>query len=348
MSRTTQRLRRVGVALGVTLAVILGAGAWVFRVDEVPAELPPVAASMALQLRPLAGGTPITLGPDGASLTDRTTFFVVVGPQSLKNREGEALHRALNRWSFAKGVAGRIIADVEGFGLMAAKVEEVLGHFASEVRFDVHMDFDGAFVTRYGLAKGHSGLVVLDSTGKVLFRHSGEATPADIEAIRTLLQAEEPALGPPAPAFAAGSLSDAVCGHPKPCALVFLGRDIVRTEIPELDGGFTGTGDEVAKQYEDPAVRMVYLGLKLKHGDKSLGAIVGRTQGLDFPSWVQIEDTPALREAFGMDPGVAGVVLIDGQGRVAMDERGAVPMYKLGRVAEILGVELDRGDDDEL
>ena len=69
--------------------------------------------------------------------------------------------------------------------------------------------------------------------------------------------------------------------------------------------------------------------------------LIGSVTGIELEGWELVEDSPDTRAAFRVGADEAAVVVIDQQGRVAVDERGLVPIYKWGRVADLLGVELN-------
>jgi len=242
------------------------------------------------------------------------------------------------------GTVGHIVGDAAGFGMFKAKAEGMMKHFADETRYPVHVDFEGVFASTFGLAKGHHGFVVIGPDGAVLERRSGGAEGAELERIGVMLGAEEPPAGPPMPSFSLGELSSERCGHGTPCAIIFLGREVARADVPGIDDGFDGAEDEAIERMKDPSIRMVSTAVKAKLR-RAEGAIVGGTPQLEFPTWQVIDGAPEARAAFGLDATEPAFVVIDADGRIPVLARGAMPMYQWGRVADVLGVELDDDDD---
>lgn len=335
------RLRTLGVVVVGLVVLLLGAGAWLFRVDDIPAELPPVVGDPNAIVIPSAADEPELRVSE---LRGTTTFFIVFSPQMSDRKEGQALNRALNRWIYPETTKGRIVADAEGFGMFKGKVVEMLGRLAAELRFPINVDYEGVFATTFALPKGHHGFVVLGPDGAVLERRSGGAVGEDLERIRELLGASEPPPGPERPSVMIGDFDVGQCGGGTPCGIIFLGRDVARSDVPDIEDGFDGDDEETAKRNQDPSIRMVAAAFKAKL-KKARGVLVGRTSNLEFPTWSVVESSPEGRAAFGLGPDEAAFVLIDGDGRVAMTVRGLLPIYQWGRVADTLGVELDDEED---
>lgn len=336
------RLPKIALVIVGLVAVVIGVGAWYLRVDDIPKELPPVVGDpMTIDIPAAAEQAPqLRL----ADLNGKTAFFIVFSPNMGDKKEGQQLNRALNRWVFPDSTAGHIVADADGFKLFEGKIKEFVGRFTGEIRFPLHIDYDGVFRTTFALTKGHHGFVVLGKDGAILERTSGGAEGADLERIREMLGAQEPPVGPPMPTFEIGDLSSSSCGGGTPCTIIFLGKDVAKTDVPGVDDGFEGEDEEAMDRLQDPSIRMVSTALKAKLG-KAKGVIVGRTPGLEFPTWLRVDEDADGRAAFGLGASDAAFVVIDDQGRVVMLERGAVPIYKWGRAADVLGVELDEEDD---
>ncbi len=319
------------------VAVLVGVGAWFMRVESIPDELPPVVGDpLALEIPPVADEPALRL----RELAGKTAFFVVVGPQPGITKEGEKLNRALNRWQLPPDTVGFIIGDAEGFAMFRDKVAKTMGEFASELRYPLHVDFEGEFLRTFSLSKGHHGFVVLGPDGAVLERRSGGAEGDDLERIRVMLGGEEPPVGSAMPRFSIGGLSDADCGGGTPCVVAFLGHAVARSDVPGIEDGFEGD-DEVATQHmRDPAIRNVATALRAKL-ERAKGVLVGSTRDIEFPTWLRVDDSPEGRAAFGVAADESAVVVIDDEGRVAVVERGLVPLYRWGRVADLLHVEID-------
>ncbi|HWB76588.1 MAG TPA: hypothetical protein VG755_16595, partial [Nannocystaceae bacterium] len=247
-----RRLKKIAIVVVGALAILLGVGAWLLRVEDIPDELPPIQGDPAAIAIPPAGGEPPL---ELAKLGGKTAFFVVVGPQTGESKEGEALNRALNRWEFPKETVGYIIGDAEGFGMFQDRIAKIMKHFASEMRYPLYVDFEGSFTNTFALPKGHHGFVVMGPDGTVLDRRSGGAEGEDLTAIRELLGAREPEVGPPAPEFAVGDLDRASCSSGTPCALVFLGHDVAREDVPGVPDGFDGEDEERFAKMRDPSIR---------------------------------------------------------------------------------------------
>lgn len=337
-----RRLRTIGLVVAGFIAILIGVAAWLFRTEDIPDVLPPVVGDPAsIVIPPVADEPPLRV----ADLAGKTAFFIVFSPQMDNKKEGQALNRALNRWVFPPTTVGRIVADAEGFGMFKGKVVEMLGHMAGEFRFGISVDYDAVFTSTFALPKGHHGFVVLGPDGTVIERRSGGAEGADLERIREMLGATEPPQGPPMPTFSIGDLDSTKCGNPTPCAIIFLGKDVARTDVPGIEDGFDGEDEQAAKLLADPSIRMVSTAFKAKL-QRAKGAIVGRTTGLEFPTWSVVESSPEGREAFGVGVDEAVFVLIDSEGHMPMVVRGVLPLYQWGRVADTLGVEIDDEEDD--
>jgi hypothetical protein len=334
------RVRTVVIALGGATVTLAAVGAWtLLRVEEIPAELEPMGDPDAIAI-PGVGEQPAL---EVAALRGKTAFFVWVGLQSWGSEEGRTLNRALNRWVLPESTAGFIVFDAQGLGFLQEKSAQYMDAFGQETRFPIYGDFEGQFRDVFKLPQGHHALVVIGPDGEVLMRHSGglqEAT--EIDAVRTMLGAVEPEPGPPVPPFELGPLDPEACAA-KPCALLFLGEPVARTEIPDIDGGFEGEDEARWAQMKKPAIRMAARALKLPLRDAALGAIVGHTEGLDYAGWTRVDQAPDVAQAFGVAPGTtAWIVLRDG--RIAFREEGLVQFYKLALFADAMGIEFD--DDD--
>ncbi len=335
------RLRKFALVLVGLVVLVIGVGAWLLRVDDIPAELPPVVGDPASIVIPPVSDEPAL---ELAKLHGKTAFFVVFSPAMRDKKEGQALNRALNRWQLPPGTEGHIVADGEGFGMFKGKVADMMRHFAAETRYPVHVDYEGVFTTTFALAKGHHGFVVIGPDGAVLERRSGGAEGADLERIREMLGATEPPAGPPMPTFSIGEVGSDTCGGGTPCVIIFLAREIAKADVPGIDGGFDGEETETFERMKDPSIRMVSTAMKAKL-QKAKGAIVGRTRDLEFPTWSRVDDDADGRAAFGVGPTEAAFVVIDAEGRVVLSTRGPVALYQWGLVADTLGVELDEDDD---
>ncbi|MBV1857772.1 MAG: hypothetical protein KUG77_05110 [Nannocystaceae bacterium] len=332
-----RRLKIAGIALAL-LAVVAGGLIWrLLRADDIPATLEAAEDPMTLSI-PGIGSQP-TL--DAGLLKGKTTFFIFVGIQSWSSDDGKPLNRALNRWTLPPGVQGFIIFDAEGLGFLAEKSEEYMERFGGETRFPMYGDFEGAFRQVFKMPQGHHGFVVVNPEEVVSMRKSGGAKPGpELAEIRALLEAEEPAVGPPVPSFALGSLSDSACAE-KPCALVFLGESIGRKDIPGVDDGFEGEDEAKWAQMQKPGVRNVGSALKLEIADAGLGVISGQVSELEFPpGWSVVKEDASVRKAFGIEPGETSFLILR-EGEVAFRGDGVIPMYELGRVSDLLGVEFD-------
>ncbi len=335
-----RRLKIAGVVLALFLAVGGGLIWWLLRADDIPATLEPAEDPMTLSI-PGIGSQPKL---DASVMKDKTTFFIFVGIQSWTSDEGKPVNRALNRWTLPSGAQGFIIFDAEGLGFLAEKSEEYMERFGAETRYPMYGDFEGTFRKVFKMPRGHHGFVVVSSDGSVTLRKSGGAKPgAELDEIRALLEAQEPPSGPAVPEFRLGSLSTSACKE-KPCAMVFLGTSVSRKEIPGVDDGFEGEDDAKWEQMAKPGVRNVGSALKLAIAEAGQGVIVGQVDDLEFPpGWSIVPDDAAVRTAFGIEPGTTSfLVLRDGE--VAFRGDGVIPMYELGRISDLLGVEFEFED----
>ncbi len=330
--------RKLALAVLAPVGVLFGAGAWYLRVEDIPDALPPISGDPASIVIPgVADEPPLAL----AELRGKTAFFVVVGPQSGESKEGRVLNHALNRWILPATSVGFIVADAEGFGAFQDKAAKYLRVFGTEVRYPLYADFEGVFMRTFGLPKGHHGFVVIGPDGSVIERRSGGVEGADLERVRELLGGSEPPPGPPAPTFAVGGLDNASCGGGTPCALLFLGRNVARAEVPRLEGGFSGDEDEGLRLMRDPSIRLVITALRAKPG-KAKAVLVGATDDIEFPSWWERVDEDAdARAAFGLASTDAAAVILDAEGRVAIRRVGSFPLFERDQVGDVLGVEFD-------
>lgn len=331
----------IGMVAGGAALLLVGVGAWFFRVDEIPAQLEPVVGDPTAVVIPAAGDEPPLRIAD---LAGKTAFFIVFSPQMSDKKEGQALNRALNRWIFPPTTVGHIVGDAEGLGVFKGKVVEMLGRMKGELRFPINVDYEGVFTTTFALPKGHHGFVVVGPDGAVLERKSGGAEGAELDRIREMLGATEPPPGPAMPEFSIGDLDAKSCGHGTPCAIIFLGKPVARTDVPGIDDGFDGDDEEAANRLQDASIRMVSTAFKAKL-TKAKGAIVGHVSGMEFPTWSVVEESAEGRAAFGVGADEAVFVLIDAEGRMPMVVRGVLPLYQWGRVADTLGVEIDDDED---
>ncbi|MBC8072127.1 MAG: hypothetical protein IAG13_27650, partial [Deltaproteobacteria bacterium] len=155
------------------------------------------------------------------------------------------------------------------------------------------------------------------------------------------------ARGALAAALAVGDLDRESCSQGTPCALVFLAREVARTDVPKIPGGYDGDDEGRRARMRDPSIRLVatVMAAKLKH---ARGVVVGRTKDLELPrGWQQVDDDAALRASFGVGAQEAAIVAIDGAGLIAVDERGLVPLYKRDRIADVIGVDFEKPADDD-
>lgn len=334
------RMRTVAIAAVGATATLAAVGAWsVLRVEDIPAELEPIGDPDSIAIAGVGSQPALEL----AKLRGKTAFFVWVGIQSWGSEEGRKLNRALNRWILPESSVGFIVFDAEGLGFLQEKSTQYMEAFGHETRFPIYGDFEGQFRKVFKLPRGHHGFVVLDPQGEVLMRLSGGIQdPAELDRVREMLGGREPEPGPPVPQFELGPLSTEACAA-KPCALLFLGETVKRSDVPEIDGGFEGEDEAEWAQAKKPPVRMAGSALKLPLGDVALGAIVGRTDGLEYPGWTHVPEAPEVAEAFGVQPGET-VWLVLRDGRVAFREEGLVQYYKLSLFADAIGVEFDEDD----
>ena len=70
-------------------------------------------------------------------------------------------------------------------------------------------------------------------------------------------------------------------------------------------------------------------------------AVVGNLEGLELKHWKTVAAADESRAPFELPADQAAVILIDPTGHIALRETGLVRMYKLVRVSELLGVDLN-------
>lgn len=340
-------LRKIALVLVVVLLSLLGAVAWMFRsrAEAIPDQLPAIDVATADPQKlviPGSGGLPdLKL----ADLRGKTAYLIVEDRESMSAREGSAMTRAMAQWIYPDDVAGYSIGDTDGFGLLRGKIEEIVAPMRPELRLPLYLDFEGAVTKTFKLPKGHTGLVVLDKTGAVAFRHSGPMTPEDIDKLRGLLGATVPA-PVPAPAFKLDDLDNAACKG-KTCAFLFLAGPVSRKDIPGGKEGFDGDMEASFKQFSQPDIRLASIVVdadpKLDPG-KVHGRVIGRLDGVELKHFKAVPEAGEARVAFELPAGEPALVVIDAAGNVAMKELGRVPMYKFGVLSELLGVELSDRD----
>ncbi len=337
---------RYGLLAGVLVAGTGGVAAYrVLRVEEVPKTLPALpehTETTPARIEGLGDQPPLDLAAPGPG----RTFLLVENQASMRSREGKRLHRALNRWILPEDVRGVVVGDAAGFGFLREKIASMMGAWQKEMRYPVYLDFEGVVLERFSLPKGHTALVVLDADGTVRFRHAGPADETVIEAIRRVLDAREPPPGPPAPAFHVGDLSNERCrGHL--CILAFFGAPLERKDVPFLEGGadLEAMGEGAMAYMQRPEIRLATTLVRLPLPDGAQAAVVGKLQGLDeiASKMTVIERDDAARAAFGIEPDQTALFVVDPQGRLAVAETGAFPAYRMGRLEDVLGVEIPRG-----
>jgi predicted transcriptional regulator len=341
MRRLLRIVLRVVLVL-VALVLVAGGGFYLWwrsksGVEAIPTKLPAIADEERIaKIRvPGADGLPdLVLGGERGHIA----YFLLESKESMSAREGRTLAAALDRWRYPEAVRGYSIGEVEGMGLLRFKIDEIVHYMRKDARLPLYMDYEGAILRGFGLPKGHTGLVVLGADGKLLLRHSGAMTDAELEALRTTLGASEPPPPAAAPAFALGPLDGAkTCGAAakRACVIVFLGHPVAsRHDIPFVKGGLEKQ-DKAGAAFDDPTLRLLTMLVDqdLAEGG-SQGLFVGDL-GADItlpPGWSRVPDDASAaktRAAFGVAAGEAAVVVVDDAGRQALVERGRVALWKL-------------------
>jgi hypothetical protein len=340
MPRWLRILLKVSAAI-LALAVFAGGLLWWklrARVEAIPDQLaaaPTAARIGALRVPGINGAQDLAL----AALRGKTTLLLIEGRESMEAGESAALMSALNRWELPDSVAGFFVAELEGFGLLAFKVNEFLAFMATESRFPVYADYQGTLLRAFELPKGHTGVVVVAPDGDVALRHSGPTGDDVLAALRAALGAREPEPLAPATPFAVGPLSDQSC-RGGPCAFAFLGERLTRNQIPGIDGGFEGGPREAAKQFANPSIRLLATFADTALAEvASRGAVLGPSDDVPLAKgWTRLADDPAARERFGLPADQAALVIVDADGQLVFRESGLVPMYKLLYARELLGL----------
>ncbi|HVI03113.1 MAG TPA: hypothetical protein VM869_30665 [Enhygromyxa sp.] len=338
-----KKLRIFGIALGV---VILGlsAAAWSMwpKVDPIPEVLPEIDPEVSIGDLELEAQGPLPTVRLG-DLRGKTVYLLIEGKESMMGGEGKQLRRALHRWRLPDDVVGYSVGDAPaGAAVMSGKIErDFVGPMRDELKLPIYVDYGGSFTEAFSMPQGHLGFVILDPNGEVVFRQAGDPSDAQLAEIATLLRAEEPPPGPPAPEFAVGELSNAAC-EGKACVLVFLDAKVLRSEIPGLEeGGFEGEMKESFEQIRKPSVRLARILAQdwaAEDRSKIAGVVVGEGEGWSVEGWAFVPEAAQAREAFAIGD-EAGLVIIDDQGRLAFAERGRIPFWKLSLAADILGIE---------
>lgn len=334
---------KIGLSLAALAVVAAGVYTWqMLRVEEIPEELEAIEPAAQAAAKPYSvpgdGGLPDFRLEDHAG---KTLFIVVEGMASMKSGEGRLLGRALNRWEFPDTTAGFMIGDAEGFGMFKSKAQEFMGAMRAEFRYPLYVDFDGATTQRFKLPKGHSGLVVVDPQGEVKLRKSGALDDAALEEVRAALGATEPQPGDTVPDFSIGPLSAESC-RGSTCVLAFLGEGLRREDVPGVEGGFDKKGDEARKHLNRPEVRLASALAKMPPKDGFRGVVVGQIEDYELEGWATVEPTPGLGQPFGLADGETAILIVDPQGRSLYDARGTIRMYQWDRIAELMGVDMQR------
>ncbi|MDC0717025.1 hypothetical protein [Nannocystis bainbridge] len=341
-------LRKIALGLVLLVLILLGLAAWMLRsrAEAIPDELPAINVAEADPQKLVIPGSGGLGDLVLADLKGRTVYLIVEDRESMAARESSAMSRAMARWGYPDTVSGFAVGDADGFALLASKIEEFVGPMRPELRLPLYIDFQGAVTKTFKLPKGHVGIVVIDPTGAVAYRHSGKMEPAEIEKLRGLLGATLPVVSP-APAFKVGELDNAACAG-RTCAMVFLGGPVARKDIPGGKQGFEGSNDDSMKQFAKPDVRLagIVVDSDTKLDSGKVGAqLVGQIDGAELKHWKTAPDSSEARAAFQIPAGEAALVVLDPQGNVVMRELGRVPMYKFGILSEFIGVELSDRDE---
>ncbi len=346
--------KKIAILVGVLVLCGVGYAAWMMRsqAEEIKADFGPVDPQKLAALT-LPGDSGL---PDFklADKTDKTVFIVVGDRESQGTGEQKARNLALNHWLFPDHVEGIIVGDVKGFELFKSKILEIMGMIRPELRYPMYVDFKGDVFETFHLPRGHAGTAVIQN-GKVVFRHAGVMEPDKIEELRKLLQASEPPT-PDAPDFTLGELTRESCKG-KVCLIATLPNPVPLSEIPELEGGFEGDHTQVFEQMKRPEIRVASLVAKidaeLKDASQFGGVLVGETPNVTYkhvklvsPADVE-QTTTGIKIALGLPLDVPTMIIINPEGKVVLAEHGMLPMYKLGRVGELLGIELDGQKHDE-
>ncbi len=335
------RLGRIGLLLAIVLsASALGLYVWL-RPEPIPEQLPP--PSVRAGGLELPGDPPLRL----ADLRGTPSVFIVAGPFSAESTEGQRIDRALGRWVLPDSTQAFVIGDLVGLGLLRGKVDELLARLAPEMRFRMVPDYEGAFADAFGLPHGHHGLVVLNPQGEPIFRKSGDLSVQDVETVRHLLGANEPAVGPPLRSLPSALTKDAC--DAMPCAFVLAARAVKRTEIPGIEGGFEGEREARFAQMRDPDIRLLRTLWNARTPDVA-PTFVGMIGTVDaslqtepgYANWQTISpsDEATLRAALSISAETSALVIVH-KGHVVMHETGVIPLYKWGRVADLLAIEIN-------
>lgn len=331
------------IAISTLFLAAVGLGAWMLRpqVEEIPTQLEPIdrqtADPMNIRIAGIGGMPDLVL----ADLQGFTVFLILNDRESYKQKESKSIELHLSQWILPEHVRGFAIGDAEGFSLLRSKIDAIVEKMQKEVWLPTYIDYEGITYRTFKLPRGHSGFVVLDPKGEVLFRHSGPMNADVQEQLRELLHAHLPSK-PVAPEFSIGDLDHTKCQQ-KYCLLVFLSQSVERAQVPGLKDGFQGSPEEMMKQLENTDIRLI---ASLAKADKSVdseqvqGIIVGDTKDIDFEKWLQVEDDEQVRSLFAIPQQTSGLILIDQTGKIVLREIEQVPFYKLEVISEAIGVPL--------
>ena len=314
-------------ALAMIATALLLNALWT-PLSEVTDDLPPLPADVdvrRLVLPPTAGQPGLDLGDHAG----RRVFLLVADARSAMSMSGFRLRNALMRWRYPPSVVGFEVASFDGvMGKMASMMEPMMTSMGGMSRFPMSVDTEGTLVDAFSLPAGHLGLVILGEQGEVLLRRSGAVDDEALAAIARLLRASEPPPPPPAPDV---DWPSGIDGRP-PIAVAFLGGTLREREVRGVSMFSMPTA------MQDPTRRIVdQLDQRMAIPADVDIVVVGDLRGFADRDWHRVEHGPALRRAFEVPDGEPGLVVIDGDGRLAFRETGLIDMWKLGFAAEALG-----------
>ncbi|MGB1699024.1 MAG: TlpA family protein disulfide reductase [Nannocystaceae bacterium] len=278
-----------------------------------------------------------------ASLRGAPAMFLVEGRESMEKQQSKSLKNALDRWEYPGDLKAFVVADGRPYRLIPGlknMASQFLDAMRPELRLPMYADFQGEVLDPLGVESGAFELVVLDAEGMVAHRHRGDASPEDIEKIREVLGAREPAAPPTAKPFRLGEIDNAACtAHG--CVFVFLGEAVQRNEIPGIEpGGFEGDREDAFAQLKKAPVRVLAQVATRWDYEKTpvRGAIVGDGPSDLLPSWQHLPAASEAREAFGLSADSTALVTVDTQGRVAFLAEGSFPFWKLSQARQSVGL----------
>lgn len=340
-------VKRVGGWLLLTFVVLAGAGFfWLREWWEVPVasyseELPPLPHDFSLRdVRLPAHGDAASIDLDSWRPVGQTSCLYLCDMRAISDPIAIAWVAALGELVGEDSKeSGRLIGVIEfpEFpALLRGPPTRMLTKFANEFPFPMRIDFGGTVRKQFQIPEGVSGVVLLGPDGSKK-RLIGELDDKKRDELRRFFGGSgSTAVRAPQLRTIAG-LEGLRAGAA--VGIAFLAREIREAEAPAFDSTPLGMLLRGFEPPADPSVRLVTFlaGASASTNDSEL-VIAGKLDGFAAKPWKRVVDDAALRSAFGIPAGEAAIVAIDGAGFIRVRVVGKTPMWRLGVVAEVLGL----------